>query len=62
MTRIIVPPAAVRRQAKTPALVVAFRAVRIVQSKAAQIPGVLSQARDDIAAAWRESADALPNG
>ena len=32
-----------------------FRIIRSVQAKAAQIPGVLQQARSDVAAAWRES-------
>ena len=39
----------------------AFRLIRTAQSKAAQVPGALAEARQDIASAWRESANSLPN-
>ena len=61
MSLKLVPPAAPRVfRTKTCALV-AFRAIRIVQAKAAQVPCVLLQARNDVAAAWRESGNASPN-
>ena len=40
---------------------VAFRAVRAVQAKAAQVPCALLQVRNDIVSAWRESGNVSPN-
>ena len=37
----------------------AFRLIRTAQSKAAQVPGTLSDARRDIVSAWRESGATL---
>ena len=34
----------------------AFRLIRTAQAKAAQVPGVLAQARNDVVSAWREPA------
>ena len=51
-----------KRQSKTKSCaVVAFRAVRTIQAKAAQIPCVLIQARNDIVDAWKESEAYNPN-
>ena len=39
----------------------AFRLIRTAQSRAAQVPGTLAEARRDIASAWRESGNQIPN-
>ena len=61
MTLKLVPPAASRNSHVKAGALLAFRLVRSVQAKASQIPGALARTRDDIASAWRESADSLPN-
>jgi hypothetical protein len=61
MSLKLVPPAAPRVSRTKTCALVAFRAIRIVQAKAAQVPCVLLQARNDVAAAWRESGNASPN-
>ena len=61
MSLQLVPPASARTSRTKTCALCAFRVVRSVQAKAAQIPGVLQQARNDVAAAWRESGNASPN-
>ena len=61
MSLKLVPPAAPRVSRTKVCALVAFRAIRIVQAKGAQVPCVLLQARNDVAAAWRESGNASPN-
>ena len=56
MTFKLVPPGAPRTSSIKTGALFAFRFVRSVQSNVAKVPGVLAQTRDDIAAAWRESA------
>lgn len=51
-----------RRPSKTKSFaLVAFRLIRSAQSKAAQVPSALLEARNDVVAAWRESGNASPN-
>ena len=57
----LVPPASPRDSRVKTCAFHAFRMVRYVQGKAAQAPGALAQARDDVSAAWRESRAVLPN-
>lgn len=61
MSLKLVPPASSRVSRTKTCALLAFRAIRIVQAKAAQVPCVLLQARTDVVTAWRESADSLPN-
>jgi hypothetical protein len=61
MSLKLVPPSSPRTSRTKTCALVAFRAIRIVQAKAAQVPCVLLQARNDVAAAWRESGNASPN-
>ena len=60
MLKLVPPSTPHPSRTKTCALV-AFRAVRTVQAKAAQIPCVLLQARNDISDAWKESEATSPN-
>jgi hypothetical protein len=53
MSLKLVPPSTPRTSRTKTCALVAFRAIRIVQSKAAQVPCVLLQARNDVVAAWR---------
>jgi hypothetical protein len=55
MSLKLVPPSSPRTSRTKACALLAFRAVRTVQAKAAQIPCVLLQAGSDIVAAWRES-------
>ena len=57
----LVPPRTPRPSRTKACALVAFRVVRIVQAKAARVPGVLAQARHDGVSAWRESGNASPN-
>ena len=57
----LVPPRTPRPSRTKACALVAFRVVRIVQAKAARVPGVLAQARNDVVSAWRESGNASPN-
>ena len=58
--KLVTPGTAQTTRTKACALF-AFRLIRTAQSKVAQVPGALVEARNDIASAWRESADSLPN-
>ena len=57
----LVPPSSPRTSRTKTYALVAFRIVRTVQTKAAQVPCVLLQARNGVLAAWRESGNASPN-
>jgi hypothetical protein len=57
----LVPSASPRNSRTKTCALCAFRVVRLVQAKAAQVPCVLLQARNDVVTAWRESADSVPN-
>ena len=61
MSLKLVPPSTPRTSRTKTCALVAFRAIRIAQQKAKQAPCVLLQARNDVAAAWRESGNASPN-
>jgi len=60
MSLKLVPPSSSRASHIKTCALCAFRVIRSVQAKAAQIPFVLAQARTDVAAAWRESVN-VPN-
>jgi len=60
MLKLFSPSTSNQSKTKTCALF-AFGVVRIIQAKATRIPCALIEARDDIVAAWHESADLLPN-
>jgi len=61
MSLKLVPPSSPRTSRTKTCALVAFRIVRTVQTKAAQVPCVPLQARKDVAAASRESGNASPN-
>lgn len=61
MSLKLVPPASPRDSRTKACALFAFRLIRTVQAKAAQVPCVLHQAGADLAAAWRESGNASPN-
>ncbi len=61
MSLKLVPPRTPRSSRTKACALVAFRLIRSVQAKAAQVPVVLTQARNDVVSAWRESGNASPN-
>ena len=61
MSLKLVPPPSPRVSRTKICALVAFRVIRMVQAKAAKVPCVLLQARNDVIAAWRESGSASPN-
>jgi hypothetical protein len=61
MSLRLIPPSTPRISCTKTCALVAFRIVRTVRAKAAQVPCVLLQARNDVVAAWRESGNASPN-
>jgi hypothetical protein len=58
--KLVTPSTPQTSRTKACALV-AFRLIRSAQSKAAQVPSALLEARNDVVAAWRESGNASPN-
>ena len=61
MSLKLIPPSTSRQSKTKFCALCAFRVIRSIQAKAAQIPYMLLQVRDDVITAWRESADTLPN-
>jgi hypothetical protein len=55
MSLKLVPPSTAETSRTKACALVAFRLIRSAQSKAAQAPGALLEARNDVVAAWRES-------
>ena len=61
MSLKLVPPSTPRDSRTKTCALAAFRLIRTVQAKAAQVPCALQQARNDVTSAWRESGNAFPN-